>query len=180
MHRHTLVPKPLNRLLAALAMLAVFTTVAAQSEDAAVVEDLQKALVIQGIACDDVTSVERQGKDDYKIDCSGGGRYRLNVSDDGVLKVLTIVAGIANAGVMGIKTIFGLPGLILGFGNESPEHLGEVAQQLHSIVILADHTCDEVTGLERRAMDDHVVSCRDGSAYRIHNAADGLVLVDPQ
>ena len=180
MRRQTWRPGPLNRLLAALAMLAAFTTVASPSQDPAVVEDLRHALIIQGIACDDVASVERRGNEDYEIACSGGGRYRLNVTNDGVLIIFTIVAGIANAGIKGIETVIRLPGLILGYSHESPEHLSEVARQVYSIVVLAGHACSEVTGLERRAVDDHVLSCRQGDVYRVHNAADGLVLVETQ
>ncbi len=180
MRRHTGVLSPANHPFITLFLLTLLSTTVSSTENTEVVEDLKDALVIKGIACDEATSTQRLGDKDYEISCSDGGRYRLNVTADGKLEILTIVAGIVRAGVKGIETVFKLPGRILGYGRESPEQLEKISRNLYTLVILSDQTCDEVTGIERRAVDDHVVSCRDGNSYRIHYAADGLVRVEPQ
>ncbi len=180
MGRHTGVLKPAIRPLATLAILTLLSTAVSSTEDAEVTEDLKDALVIKGIACDEAASTLRLGDKDYEITCSDGGRYRLHVADDGNLEILTIVAGIARAGIRGIETVIKLPGRILGYDRESPEQLEKISRNLYTLVKLSDQTCDEVTGIERRALDDHVVNCRDGNSYRIHYAADGLVRVESQ
>ncbi len=180
MFRHARVLSTAKRPLFTLLTLALLSTPVFSTEDAEVVADLKDALTIKGLACDEATSTRRRGEKDYEITCSDGGQYRLNVSDDGKLEVLTIVVGIARAGIEGIKTVIRLPGRVLGYGRESPEQLEKLTRALYALVKLSDQACDEVTGIERRAVDDHVVSCRDGNRYRIHYAADGLVQVEPQ
>jgi len=172
--------KPTFRPLVTLAILTLLSTTVSSTEVAEVAEDLKDALIIKGIACDEATSTLRLGDKDYEITCNDGGRYRLNVTDDGNLEILTIVAGIARAGIKGIETVIKLPGMILGYSRESPEQLREITQRLYTLVKLSDQTCDEVTGIERRTVDDHLVNCRDGNSYRIHYSADGLVRVEPQ
>ena len=115
-----------------------------------------------------------------EIACSEGGHYRLSVDEDGDLSVLSIVGEIARAGVGVLETIVSLPAGMLGYEDDSPAQQGEITQYLYSLISLSGNQCEVITAIDRRTIDDHVVTCRDGSIYRVHNGADGLVRVQRQ
>ena len=144
----------------------------------ALVEDLRATLAWHGTRCPGILDVKVVNDGDLTVTCSDGARYRLQVSKTQEIRVLRMVERIVGSGVSLVLATLRLPSRILGFGASSPEHVADVTKRLFAIVTLAGHDCDEVVSVERRASDDHVVTCSNARVYRVHPGMDGLTVVD--
>ena len=89
-----------------------------------------------------------------------------------------IAAKLRDSGLALVEQAIRIPARVLGFGGSSEEHVADVAQRLLAIVTLVGAACDEVVYVERRASDDHVAKCRNGFAYHVHKAPDGMPIVE--
>lgn len=142
------------------------------------VEDIRATLAWHGTRCPGIIDVKAVNGGDLTVTCSDGARYRLQVSKEQEIRVLRMVERIVGSGVNLVLATLRLPSRILGFGASGPEHVADVTKRLFAIVTLAGHDCDEVVTVERRASDDHVVTCGNGRVYRVHPGVDGLTAVD--
>lgn len=142
------------------------------------VEDLRATLAWHGTRCPAIIDVKAVNGGDLTVACSDGARYRLQVSKEQEVRVLRIVERIVGSGVNLVVATLRLPSRILGYGASGPEHVTDVTKRLFAILTLTGHDCDEVVTVERRASDDHVVTCGNGRVYRVHPSADGLIAID--
>lgn len=67
-------------LILTLAALPVQTS-SAQAPDT--LKDFTAVIILLGLPCGQVTSVQRQGKDDHIAVCENGARYRITVNAQG-------------------------------------------------------------------------------------------------
>lgn len=67
-------------LMLALVALPV-QTASAQAPDT--LKDFTAVIILLGLPCGQVTSVQRQGKDDHIAVCENGARYRVTVNAQG-------------------------------------------------------------------------------------------------
>jgi hypothetical protein len=80
MTRRIVSPKAL--LLAGL--LCAAPALAAQDDPAKVKRDLFSVLALKGKPCDQVRRYERQGEDDYLVECANGRKYRVRIQGERV------------------------------------------------------------------------------------------------
>jgi hypothetical protein len=70
-------------LVAAATAAALGTSLAAQTPDVTVAQDLTSVIALQGQACGKVVSATEQSENDYVATCENGHRYRVLVNEDG-------------------------------------------------------------------------------------------------
>jgi hypothetical protein len=67
----------------ALAALGVAGSAAPQSADVPLLQDLRVTIALQGYACDEIVSAERNADSDYTASCQDGNRYHVFVNAEG-------------------------------------------------------------------------------------------------
>jgi hypothetical protein len=70
---------------AALATIAatIFFGAPSFADDAAFSKDLKATIALQGMTCDQVVNVKRNGDSDYTASCKDGNRYHVFVNAQG-------------------------------------------------------------------------------------------------
>lgn len=67
----------------ALTMLAFVGGVRLAAAQDPVLRDLKVTIALQGYACDEIVSADRNGDSDYTATCRDGNRYRVFVNAEG-------------------------------------------------------------------------------------------------
>ena len=69
-------------ILAATALIISYSAVSVGADDA-FAKDLKATIALQGMPCDAIVNVKRNGDSDYNATCKDGNRYHVYVNDKG-------------------------------------------------------------------------------------------------
>ena len=72
-----------NRIVLTLAVICVLAGLPALAGDPSSTTDLKATIALQGLPCDQVTDVKRNGDSDYLASCKDGNRYHVFVNAQG-------------------------------------------------------------------------------------------------
>lgn len=72
-----------NRIVLTLAATCVLAGLPALAGDPSSATDLKATIALQGLPCDQVTDVKRNGDSDYLASCKDGNRYHVFVNAQG-------------------------------------------------------------------------------------------------
>ena len=121
--------------------------------------DLRSVIILAGYPCHTVESITQPRPTDYHVSCDADRLYRVQVSEE---------KGVVVESRSDPEVAAPAP----------RDHEAFMRRQLFAIVNLAGHRCDEVSSYVRRGSRDGIVTCGDGSTYRIHVTPEGRVAVD--
>jgi hypothetical protein len=72
-----------NRFVLALAVTGILASLPARAGDPSSATDLKATIALQGLPCDQIADVKRNGDSDYLASCKDGNRYHVFVNAQG-------------------------------------------------------------------------------------------------
>jgi hypothetical protein len=69
--------------LVTIATTVLYGTPLLAAEDASITKDLKATIALQGMTCDQLIDVKRNGDSDYTATCKDGNRYHVFVNAQG-------------------------------------------------------------------------------------------------